>query len=38
MDRVVDLVADLGEGLGQYTMGDDAALLGFLPALADRSA
>ena len=27
MDRVIDLVADLGEGFGAYTLGDDAALL-----------
>jgi len=30
MDKAVDLVADLGEGFGQYKMGDDEALLGFL--------
>ncbi len=27
MSRTVDLVADLGEGFGDWTMGDDAALL-----------
>jgi UPF0271 protein len=27
MPRLVDLVADLGEGFGAYTMGDDEALL-----------
>lgn len=27
MTRMVDLVADLGEGFGAYTLGDDAALL-----------
>jgi lactam utilization protein B len=26
-DAQVDLVADLGEGFGAYTMGDDEALL-----------
>ncbi|GAA4310779.1 5-oxoprolinase subunit PxpA [Streptomyces venetus] len=30
MTPVVDLVADLGEGFGAYTMGDDAALLDML--------
>lgn len=30
MTRTVDLVADLGEGFGAYTMGDDEALLGML--------
>ena len=27
MNHVIDLVADLGEGFGAYTLGDDAALL-----------
>ena len=27
MDRTVDLVADLGEGFGAYSLGDDSALL-----------
>ena len=27
MGPTVDLVADLGEGFGAYSMGDDAALL-----------
>lgn len=27
MGPIVDLVADLGEGFGAYSMGDDAALL-----------
>ena len=30
MSRVVDLVADLGEGFGTYRMGDDSALLDVL--------
>ncbi|MGW3449271.1 LamB/YcsF family protein [Streptomyces sp. NPDC001076] len=30
MTRMVDLVADLGEGFGAYTMGDDEALLELL--------
>jgi 5-oxoprolinase (ATP-hydrolysing) subunit A len=30
MTRTVDLVADLGEGFGPYTMGDDEALLDVL--------
>ncbi|MEU9289374.1 5-oxoprolinase subunit PxpA [Streptomyces sp. NPDC048275] len=30
MARMVDLVADLGEGFGAYTMGDDEALLEML--------
>ncbi|MFI7062328.1 LamB/YcsF family protein [Kribbella sp. NPDC050124] len=30
MPRLVDLVADLGEGLGAYTTGDDTALLDVL--------
>ncbi|MFE2065829.1 LamB/YcsF family protein [Streptomyces sp. NPDC059467] len=30
MTRTVDLVADLGEGFGAYTMGDDEALLELL--------
>lgn len=30
MTRLVDLVADLGEGFGAYTMGDDEALLELL--------
>ncbi|KPH97906.1 UPF0271 protein ybgL [Actinobacteria bacterium OK074] len=30
MSRAVDLVADLGEGFGAYTMGDDEALLDLL--------
>jgi UPF0271 protein len=30
MPRLVDLVADLGEGFGAYTMGDDEALLDVL--------
>lgn len=30
MTRTVDLVADLGEGFGSYTMGDDEALLDVL--------
>lgn len=30
MIPMVDLVADLGEGFGAYTMGDDEALLEML--------
>ncbi|HAG59896.1 MAG TPA: LamB/YcsF family protein, partial [Arthrobacter bacterium] len=27
MGRTIDLVADLGEGFGAYSLGDDSALL-----------
>ena len=30
MRPIIDLVADLGEGFGSYTMGDDTALLGLV--------